>query len=139
MQVLFSEACIGHSTRAPFTCPSLTQQVQGVPHLVSLIEETAPGEPSLLTAVGLACVWRLLESRTAPSTAEFPIEHMIRLLAASNLGHRLVRAMHSLHKAAQLQVWCLVSSCLMCCAWPAHPLRVCRRCLPKWLLWAGCL
>ena len=113
--------------------------MQGVPYLVSLIEETAPGEPSLLTAVGLACVWRLLESRTALSAADFPIEHMIRLLAASNLGHRLVRAMHSLHKAAQLQVCCLVLSCLMCCALPAHPLRVCCGCLPDWLLWAGCV
>ena len=73
---------------------------------MGLIEETSPSEPSLLTAVGLACVWRLLESRTAASLANLPTEHMIRLLAAANLGHRLVRAMHSLHKTAQLQVLC---------------------------------
>ena len=55
--------------------------------------------------MGLACVWRLLEARTtATSSASLPVEHVIRLLAAANLGHRLVRAMHGLHKAAQAQV-----------------------------------
>ena len=57
---------------------------QGVPAIVGLVEEAAPAEAGSLAATGLACVWRLLESR--------------------NLGHRLVRVMHGLAKHVPAQV-----------------------------------
>ena len=89
---------------------------------MGLIEETAPAEAGSLTATGLSCVWRLLESRVAASPAAgLPVEHVIRLMAAANLGHRLVRAMHGLAKVARAQVcyqgWQAADALLGGCLW----------------------
>ena len=82
---------------------------QGVPAIVGLVEEAAPAEAGSLAATGLACVWRLLESRVGKAPgAGLPVEHLIRMAAAANLGHRLVRVMHALAKHVPAQV----SQCL---------------------------
>lgn len=63
---------------------------QGIPVLVSLVEDRF-GECGYLMAIGIKCVWHVLELHGTAA-----LNHLCRLLAADGFPLRLLRALNSI-------------------------------------------
>ena len=66
--------------------------MQGIPTLVSLIEESQ-AEQSNLTVTAVNCVWRLLEMHGVT-----PLVHLCRLFTKAGLASKLVRALQAVNQ-----------------------------------------